>query len=176
MLKEGQKAPDFSLPGVVYDEPEMYDLHRYVEPGTAVLLAVAPATFVPNCEDDLRALADAGWHERDDVTVWGLSADSLFASAAFAERYDVGFPLLSDFHAAIADSYDAVLDDWRGHRQIPERGLAVIDDDWTVQYAWETDDPFETPSPSPFSGAAETLSALLDEQFEPPTVEYRSGT
>ncbi len=173
MLTEGQKAPDFSLPGVIYDDPAMYDLHRFVGRGHAALLYFYPADFVPNCEDDLRALSRAGWHHEDGVVVWAISGDSLFAHAAFADRYDVDLPLLSDFHAGISESYYAVMDEWRGHHAIPQRGLCVVDDDWTVRHAWETDDPFVAPDPAPLVGAAETLDELVDARIEPPSVEYR---
>lgn len=45
-----------------------------------------------------------------------------------------------------------------------------IDPDWTIQYAWKTDEPLTEPAESPLVGVAEALSAVLGEPVVRPTV------
>ena len=173
MLSVGQKAPDFSLPGVVGRDTAMYDLHRFVDGVEATVLAFVPSAHAPVCEDDLRALGAAGWADRDDLLVWAITGDSIFANADAAEDLDLDVPVLSDFHAGVADAYDVRLDDWHGHRDIPGRGFVVVDADWTVRHAWQAD-PFATPSPPPLDAVAAALTDL-GVDVDAPAVEYRVG-
>lgn len=170
MLSKGQKAPDFSLTGVYHGDAAVYDLHRAVEESAAVLLLFYPADFTPVCTDDLRAVSDAGWPALDELTVWGISGDSLFAHGAFAREFDLSFPLLSDFHAGVADAYDARYDDWHGHSGIPKRAVVVVDGDWDIQYAWSPEDAFITPARSPLQDAAVELDQLVDASLSPEDV------
>ena len=170
MLSTGQKAPDFSLPGVEGTDPAMYDLHRFVEDVRATVLAFVPSAHAPVCEDDIRALGAAGWARRDDLLVWAITGDSIFANADAAADLGLNFPVISDFHAGIADSYGVRLEDWHGHRDIPGRALFVVDPDWTVRHAWRAD-PFETPSTSPLAPVADAL-ADLGVDVDAPAVEY----
>ncbi len=172
MISPGQKAPDFSLPGVLDRDPAIYDLHQFIDDVEAVVLAFVPSAHAPVCQDDLRALGTSGWAERDDLLVWAITGDSLFANSSAARRLGLDFPVISDFHAGIADSYGVSLDDWHGHRDIPGRALLVIDDDWTVRHAWSPSDPFEVPRGSPFAAVAEALNEC-GVDVTAPGVEYR---
>lgn len=172
MIAPGQKAPDFSLPGVLDRDPSIYDLHRFIDDVETVILAFVPSAHAPVCEDDLRALGASGWAARDDLLVWAITGDSLFANSAAAEHLDLDFPVLSDFHAGIADAYGLSLDDWHGHRDIPGRALLVVGGDWTVRHVWSPDDPFEVPRGSPFGAVAEALGDL-GVDVTPPEIAYR---
>ena len=170
MLSVGQTAPDFSLPGVTGRDPELYDLNRFVEDADATVLAFEPSAHAPVCADELRALGDAGWAAREDLLVWTITGDSIFANANAADRLGLDGPVLSDFHAGVADAYGVRLDDWHGHRDVPGRALFVVDPDWTVRHAWQAADPFETSTP--LDGVAAAL-ADLGVDVTAPAVEYR---
>lgn len=172
MISRGQKAPDFSLPGVVDRDPSIYDLHRFIDDVDAVVLAFVPSAHAPVCDDDLRALGASEWAERDNLLVWAITGDSLFANSAAAHSLDLSFPVISDFHAGIADAYGVCLEDWHGHRDIPGRALLVVDSDWTVRHVWAPSDPFEVPRGSPFEALAEALGEL-GVDVDPPNVTYR---
>lgn len=171
MIEIGMKAPDFSLPGIYRGEPEYYDLHRFVGRGSAAVLLFYPVDFVPTITPDLRAVGEAGWNDRDDLIAWGISSDSLFAHQEYAETRGIDLPLLSDLHVGIADGYDLVYEDWRGHAGVPRRAIVVVDDDWEVRYAWSTDDPLETPADSPLEATAETVTELLGDSVSVPQPE-----
>ena len=172
MLEAGGTAPDFSLPGIVDGEPSYYDLHRPLRDGCAAVLLFAPVDFVPTITPDLVAAGEAEWRDRDDVVTWAITADSLFAHDAYATHHGIEIPLLTDRFAGIADAYDVVHDEFRAHRDVPRRAAFVVDPDWTVQFAWESDDPTQLPDDSPLDGVAAALSTILGEDVAAPAVQY----
>lgn len=170
MVEVGQTAPDFVAPAVRDGQPEMFELFSELAGQRAVVLVFQPASFVPTGTAEFRALATAGWHERPDLLVAGLTGDSLYSQFAYADRYGFSFALVSDFHAGIADSYGLALEEWESHRTIPARATVVLDGDWTVQ-AVETDDPLTEPETGPLERAGDTLAGMgLD--VECPQVNY----
>ena len=164
MLSVGQTAPDFSLPGVRHGVARLFELFRPIDDGRSVVLCVYPSAFTPPAVAELRALDAAGWETSSDAVVWCLTGDSVYANAAFGDRYDVPFAMLSDFHAGVADAYGVCLDDWEAHGPAPGRAYFLVDPDWTVRYARSVDDPFASPDPSPVISLAEALASLVDDQ------------
>ena len=127
-LKVGDPAPDFTLTSHTGEEFRLSDKR-----GGNVVVAFFPAAFtgtrssqIPVCErerDRLRAL---------DAQVVGVSTDSRFASAAWAEKLGgVTYPLLSDFypHGAVAERYGVLMP-----VGMAERALIVVDKDGTIRY------------------------------------------
>lgn len=170
MIAPGQKAPDFVAPVYRDGAGEMLDLVTVMEDVAGIVLLFAPADFVGPCTAEFCAVRDAGWAEEADLAVLAATGDSLFSHAAYADRYDIPFPLVSDFHGSIADSYGLALEEWEGHRQIPGRATVVVDGDWTVR-AVESADPLAHADPAP---AARVTGTVQDLGFdvEPPTVDY----
>lgn len=171
MLEEGGTAPDFSLPGIVGGEPAYYNLYEPLRDGSVAVLLFAPVDFVPTITPDLVA-ADAAWSDREDVVTWAITADSLFAHEAYAERDGIDVPLLTDRFSSIADAYGVVHEEFRGHRDVPMRAAFVVDTDWTVRFAWASDDPTQVPAESPLAGVADALSEALDAAIAAPDVSY----
>ena len=102
-LKEGDKAPDFSLPASTGKDIALRDLA-----GKQVALFFYPKDNTPGCtreacnfRDNLKALEDVG------AVVLGLSADSLQSHEKFANKYGLNFPLLSDKNATVATAFGA---------------------------------------------------------------------
>jgi len=85
MVRTGETAPDFIAPAAVGEAAQELELFRLVEDNAAVVLLFYPVDFVPAPTADLVAVAEAGWHDRDDVAVVGISADSLYAHTAYAD-------------------------------------------------------------------------------------------
>lgn len=172
MLEEGGTAPDLSLPGIVDGQPDYYNLYEPLRAGRAVVLLFAPVDFVPTITPDLVAASYAPWCDREGVTTWAITADSLFAHEAYAEHRSVDVPLLTDRFGGVAEAYGVCLEEFLGHRDVPERAAFVVDPEWTVRFTWASDDPTAVPAESPLVGAAETLSSLLDASFDAPRVDY----
>ncbi|MFD1569657.1 redoxin domain-containing protein [Halorubrum laminariae] len=166
MIDVGVKAPDFAAPAVTKGSETgdgsaaQLELFRLVRDHEAVVLCLAPATFVPTCTAEFVAIADAGWTGRDDLAVVAVTGDSLYAGFAYADRYALPFPVVSDFHGGIAESYGLLADSWEGHADIPRRASVVIDADWTVRFAEATTDALDRADPAPVQRAAATLREI----------------
>lgn len=160
MIDVGVKAPDFIAPTVSDGRGVELELYRLIERHDAVALCFAPANFVPTCTAAFAAVRDAGWHGRPGLAVVALTGDSLFSGFAYADRFDLSFPIVADFHGGVADSYDLLAESWEGHSDIPRRATVVIDGDWRVRFAEATTDALDRPAPSPVQNATATLREL----------------
>jgi peroxiredoxin Q/BCP len=102
-LKEGDKAPAFSLPASGGKTVSLKDLA-----GKKVVLYFYPKDNTPGCtkeacslRDHNAAIAKAG------AVVLGVSADSVKSHDGFAAKYRLPFPLLADAEAKVATAYGA---------------------------------------------------------------------
>lgn len=179
MVTTGELAPEFSLPGVADDSIEQFSLEAPIEREKAVLLLFFPFDFSPVCTNELCAIRDVEWFQfTSDLDVWAVSADSVYAHRAFAEEYDLDFPLLSDSSGRVAEAYDVCYDEWENHERVPKRSVFLIDGNCEVRYAWQTDDAFEKPDFFPVKAALDELAEERDDlgadevEF---TVEYGEG-
>lgn len=147
MLSTGSDAPDFSLPGTDPDgtEPSEYSLSAALEKGPVVVTFYL-FDFHPACTEHMCDLHDLAWFEfEEDVTVYGISTDRTFSHLAFAESEGLEVNLLSDSDGAVSESYDALYNEFKGHKQIAKRSVYVVDTDGTIAYAWQTEEPQEQP-------------------------------
>lgn len=171
MIEEGQKAPDFALPGVEGGEPAVYELFRPIGEGDAVLLWFAPATFLPTATAELQAIEAAGWHDCPGLQVWVLTMDSIYAAATYADRYELSMAFLGDA-ASAANYYGVAYDEWEGHYGAPKRAVFLVEADWTVGFTWTTADAFAASKPSPVARVADPITERFPDASQPPTVEY----
>lgn len=169
MIAVGQQAPDFRAPAFVGDGGDVLELVSEITNNEAVVLLFAPADFVGPVTAEWLAVQEA-WGDTRGLSFFGLTGDSLFSHAAYADEYDVPVPLVSDFHAGIADQYDLLLNEWEGHQHVPARATVVVDGDWEVR-AVEQADPLAQDSPAPSARAARELDELGFD-LPRPTVEY----
>jgi thioredoxin-dependent peroxiredoxin len=102
-LEAGSKAPSFTLTD---QRGKKVSLRDYV--GKRVVVYFYPADDTPGCtkeacqfNDNLRAF------NRADVAVLGISPDDTAKHKAFAEKYKLTFPLLSDTTRAVMEKYGA---------------------------------------------------------------------
>ena len=100
-LKEGDKAPDFSLPASTGETIALKDLA-----GKKVVLYFYPRDSTPGCTTEACGFRDAN----DDLkasgaVVLGVSADSLKSHDKFVTKHDLNFPLLSDEEKTVATAY-----------------------------------------------------------------------
>jgi len=171
MIETGRKAPDFSLPGVERGEPAVYDLHGAIGGGDAVLLWFVPSAFLPTATAELRAIREAGWHDLAGLEIWAISMDSIYASAAHADNHDLPMALLGDGGSA-AEYYGVRYQEWEGHYGAPKRAVFLVADDWTVEFAWTTDDAFARPDPSPVERVAPAVGQVVPAAETDVTVDY----
>jgi len=139
MLSEGAVAPAVSLPAYADGERRRIDLSDYLGEGI-VVLAFYPADFNPACSMQSSDLDDLDlFTMQKDVSVFGISPDSTYSHEAFAERYGLHIPLLSDDEGAAAEAYDLALSTDTGESLV-QRAVFVVDHHGVVQFTWATDD------------------------------------
>ena len=140
----GQKAPEFALPD---SEKKIRSLHEFTEQGTAIL-AFFPFAFSGVCDKEMCTFRDGFGALRDaGAQLVGLSVDSCFALKAFAQTYNLQFPLLSDFNKKVTRLYGVLQDPWVGfgYKGVAKRATFVIDAKGTLRHRWVTDVPSEEP-------------------------------
>ena len=100
-LEPGTLAPDFKLPDQNGDQVTLSQFR-----GQHVVLYFYPKADTPGCTTQACGVRD---HRDDysklDAVVLGISPDPVKPIAKFADKFDLGFTLLSDEDHAVADSY-----------------------------------------------------------------------
>ena len=145
MVTDGDTAPTFSAT-VGSTDTQSFDLDDALGDGP-VVLAFFPGAFTPPCTNEMIALQeDFDDFEDAGATVFGVSADSAFSLASFADEHGIEFDLLSDMSRGAIGAYDLEMDiPDLGLYGIANRAVFVLDDDGTVTYSWVADDPTNEP-------------------------------
>jgi thioredoxin-dependent peroxiredoxin len=140
-LKPGDKAPDFDL----LDQNENRVSLSGLE-GRKVLVYFYPKADTPGCTTQACGLNDV-LGDIGDTVVLGVSPDKPSKQAKFAQKYSLGFQLLSDPAHAVAEAFDV----WKeksmyGRKYMGiERSAFLIDEKGEVANAWYKVSPADTP-------------------------------
>ena len=103
MLKEGQKAPEFTLPSV-----EGADVSLKSYRGKPVVLYFYPKDDTPGCTREACAFRDSQAQiKKAGAVVLGVSPDNVASHQKFRDKYRLTFPLLSDPDKAVAKKFGA---------------------------------------------------------------------
>ncbi|QSG07442.1 redoxin domain-containing protein [Halapricum desulfuricans] len=155
MVELGERAPSFELPAVVGGDIDSRSLGELLGEDVIVLMFY-PADFNPACDGQSSDVGELDvFTMQKDVTVLAVSPDSVYSHRAFAERYDLKVPLLSDTRRAVAGRY-GVVDD-REEGRLVQRAVFVIDLNGRIQYRWATSDPYERPEVEPIRVTIEAI-------------------
>lgn len=159
MISEGTEAPTFECPAAVDGAVREVSLTDYLGE-SIVVLAFYPVDFSPAAAEEVW-LRDVGMLALDgDVTVLGISGDSAYSHRAFAESFNVSFPLLSDRLGEIADAYGVRQRSFDGHPDVPNRAVVVIDLGGRIAYEWEIDEEGASP---PIEEIKDAVEAVKDD-------------
>ncbi|MBN2442913.1 MAG: thioredoxin-dependent thiol peroxidase [Spirochaetales bacterium] len=103
MLKQGDKAPDFSLPD---DQGNTISLRDFL--GKKVVLYFYPKDNTPGCTTEACSFRDVydTILEKGAIVI-GMSADSITSHTNFKKKYTLPFYLLSDPEKEIIKKYGA---------------------------------------------------------------------
>ena len=140
-LKPGDKAPDFALPDQHDQQVALKSLR-----GRRALVYFYPKADTPGCTKQAcglnEVLSDIG-----DTAVIGISPDKPSKQLKFAEKYSLGFPLLSDADHAVAEAYGA----WGEKSMYGKTYLGIVrsaflvDEKGKIEHAWPKISPKDTP-------------------------------
>jgi len=140
----GQTAPDFTLYTSEKQAWTLSDQRR------TVVLLFFPGAFTSVCTDELTTVSNAlSEYEDLNAQVVGISTDAPGALGEFKKVHQIGFPLLSDHHAGVAESYGARYTPEQhnlGFDRVAKRAAFVIDPEGTVRYAEVLENAGEHPN------------------------------
>jgi peroxiredoxin Q/BCP len=142
-VDEGDRAPDFELPGT---GGKTYRLADYLGEGKGVILAFYPGDFTAVCTKQFCSYRDnAEGLDQLPVPVLGISPQSTDSHERFAEEKRLNVPLLADEGMDVAKAYGvrgwgSPLA-WLGERRavspggwFTQRAIFVIDGDGTIRH------------------------------------------
>ena len=140
----GSEAPDFTLPNTTREAVTLSE-----QRGKNVVLAFYPAAFTGVCEKELCTFRDSlALFNELDAAVYGVCVDAPFANAAFAEKNQLNFPILSDYARAAVQAYGVAHEDFAGMAgyTAAKRSVFVVDKQGKLAYAWVADNPGQEPN------------------------------
>jgi peroxiredoxin len=130
ILGAGKQAPDFELNSTPDQKVSLSDFR-----GRTVILVFYPGDWSPVCSDQLALYNEVLPEFRKlSADLLGISVDSAWCHAAFAQARKLHFPLLADFEpkGAVSSLYGA----YRAEDGTSERALFVIDGDGVVRWSY----------------------------------------
>ena len=131
MIEPGQAAPDFTLPDQDGNAVALSQLR-----GRTVVLYFYPKADTPGCTTQACGVRDhAPDYEAAGAVVLGVSRDPVPRLRAFADKYGLAFPLLSDEDHAVAEAYGVWVEKSMYGRKFfgNERTTFVIDAEGVVR-------------------------------------------
>jgi thioredoxin-dependent peroxiredoxin len=101
-LKEGDQAPEFSLPASDGRKISLKDFRER----SRVVLYFYPKDDTPGCTKEACGFRDAiGEFEGQDVVILGVSPDDEASHQEFIQKYNLPFVLLSDVDQKMSSAY-----------------------------------------------------------------------
>ncbi len=150
MLKQGAKAPAFTLEGCHGHKVRLSELK-----GRNVVLYFYPKDNTPGCTVEAEAFRDAiSSFEAVDAVVLGISPDSVESHCKFTKKLNLNFILLSDKGHKICEKYRAWVEKNRFGKTYHgvQRATFLIDRTGKIAHIW--------PKVKPQGHAREVLEKL----------------
>jgi len=135
MPEVGKDAPDFELPA---QDGKKVDLDDYE--GKWVVLYFYPKDFTGGCTLEAKNFqADLAKFKAKDVTVLGVSVDSVSSHKEFCTKESLEFKLLSDADHKVSEKYGALMD-YKGMK-FSSRTTFLIDPKGVIRKVYPKVDP-----------------------------------
>ncbi|WKT58185.1 peroxiredoxin [Candidatus Nitrosotenuis chungbukensis] len=117
--------------------------------GKKVVLSFFVAASSPVCTTEMCTFRDR-WGEISNLgaQVIGISNDGPFANKAFAEKFNLNYPVLGDYKSKTIRDYDILMPDLlhvKGY-DAAKRSVFVLDENGTVRYKWVSESPLVEPN------------------------------
>lgn len=118
MLKEGDKAPDFTVHTDSGEEMKLSDLK-----GKRVVLYFYPKADTPGCTTEACEFRDnSAAFKKKKVEIVGVSPDKTTAQAKFKTKYELPFTLLADDDKTIAQAYGV----WQEKNMYGKKVMGIV--------------------------------------------------
>ena len=142
----GSKAPDFTLKSK--QASGLVDVklsNNFGKKNTVILFF--PLAFTGVCTKEMCDITSGlGAYSNLNADVIGISVDSPFAQAAWAQKEKIGITLASDLNKTTAKAYDVIFPMLAGVGDTAARAAFVIDKNGVVQYSEQTPTPKDLPN------------------------------
>ncbi len=129
----GQKAPSFTL----FDSDKK-SINSNSFAGQPVLILFFPLAFSSVCTAELCGIRDnLQVYNNANVTVVGISVDSLYTLKQFKKDQQINFTLLSDFNKTVSRDFGVLYDVFPAFEMqgVSKRAAFIIDKNGLIQYA-----------------------------------------
>lgn len=118
MIKEGKKAPAFTLDSSTGDKVKLKEFE-----GQYVVLYFYPKDDTPGCTVEAQDFQAASRKLKSrNAVVLGISKDSVDSHCRFADKYRLKFPLLSDPGGKVLEKYGA----WGEKNMYGKKSMGII--------------------------------------------------
>jgi peroxiredoxin Q/BCP len=141
VLKAGDAAPEFELPDQNSGAVGLTSLR-----GRKVLVYFYPKADTPGCTTQACGLRDV-LGDVGETAVIGISPDPPAKQAKFDQKYNLGFPLLSDADHSVAEAYGV----WTEKSMYGKKYMGIlrssflIDEEGRLEQVWYKVSPADTP-------------------------------
>ena len=154
MLKEGTKAPDFSLNDKDGNQVTLSDFL-----GKKVVLYFYPKDNTPGCTRQACAFASAyEQFKNQEIAVIGISKDSVKSHQNFAAKYELPFVLLSDPELEAIKAYDV----WQEKKLYGKVSMGVVRTTYIIDENGMIEKTMEKVKPD--TNAADILAYLSEKK------------
>lgn len=140
----GDKAPSFEL---VDTDLKMRTLDEFK--GKKVVLSFFVAASSPVCTNEMCTFRDS-LSELSNLgaQVVAISNDGPFANKAFAEKYNLKFPVLGDYKSKTIRDYDVLMPHLLHVKDYDaaKRSVFIVDENGKIVYKWVSDNPLVEPN------------------------------
>ncbi|MGQ0376929.1 MAG: redoxin domain-containing protein [Nitrososphaerota archaeon] len=140
----GDKAPSFEL---VDTDLKMRTLDEFK--GKKVVLSFFVAASSPVCTNEMCTFRDS-LSELSNLgaQVVAISNDGPFANKAFAEKYNLKFPILGDYKSKTIRDYDVLMPHLLHVKDYDaaKRSVFIVDEKGKIVYKWVSDNPLVEPN------------------------------
>jgi peroxiredoxin len=141
----GSKAPDFTLKSKTPADVEVKLSNNFGKKNTVLLFF--PLAFTGVCTKEMCDItAGLGAYSDLNAEVIGVSVDSPFAQAAWAQKEKISITLASDLNKTTTKAYDVVFPMLAGVGDTSARAAFVIDKNGVIQYSEQTPTPKDLPN------------------------------
>ena len=135
MPEVGKEAPEFELPAQDGKKVELDDYE-----GKWVVLYFYPKDFTGGCTLEAKNFqADLAKFKAKDVTILGVSVDSVGSHKEFCAKESIEFKLLSDADHKVSEKYGALMD-YKGMK-FSSRSTFLIDPKGVIRKVYPKVDP-----------------------------------
>jgi peroxiredoxin Q/BCP len=149
-IQSGMPAPDFEIPDETGTLRKLSDFR-----GKPVVLYFYPKDDTPGCTTEACNFRDDySAYQNADVTILGVSPDSVKSHVKFKEKYGLPFPLLADEDHEVCELYDV----WALKKFMGREYMGVLRTTYLIDAEGQIVQVFEKVKPSDHS--AELLAAL----------------